>query len=155
MIFNFDQDAGATKAAQDLQLQSLFQRWNQTTQKLEPDQSKPGLKAEEALSALQELGKLCRDNVLTKFNAIRRLNKEPEENEKAVFVAEVARRGQGTGAVGQANKQRSLESGGCAAAPAHAGATRPGRCSAESVGGREHGPLREGLCAKQAGLQRT
>ena len=67
----FDQDAGAIKAAQDLQLISqdklfLFQRWNQITQKLEPDQSKQGLKAEAALSALQELGKLCRDDVLTK-----------------------------------------------------------------------------------------
>ncbi len=91
----FDKDEAAIKAAQESQILTsdklfVYQRWNPMTQKLEPDPERLGLAAEEVLQTLQELGKLCTDNVITKFNAVRKMKKEPEENDKAVFIVEVS-----------------------------------------------------------------
>ena len=59
--------------------------------KLEAYKDKQGLPANKVMAtlALTELGKLCRDDVITKFNTNRRMKKEPEDNDKAVFVVEV------------------------------------------------------------------
>ena len=93
----FAQDPTAVKAAVDKQLmnpskQFVFQRWNPQEQKLEqdPDRSAPGV--EQAQQLLQELGTYCKDHIITKFNSVRKMKREPEENEKAVFTIEVALR---------------------------------------------------------------
>ena len=67
------------------------------------------------MSTLTELGSLCRDDVITKFNANRKMKKEPEENDKAVFIVEVSLRSL---ASELANQQRSLGTRGNAAASA-------------------------------------
>ena len=92
-----DKDAGAIKAAQASQLLSeekhfLYQKWNASIQKLEADKDKQGLPANAVMATLPELRKLCRGDVITKFNANRRMKREPEDNDKAVFVVEVSLR---------------------------------------------------------------
>ena len=52
------------------------------------------LSVEQIQQLLQELGTHCKDSIITKFNSVRKLKKEPEENEKAVFVVEIALRSQ-------------------------------------------------------------
>ena len=64
-------------------------KWNPNAQKLEADKGKKGLTAEDVMATLKELGKLCRGDVITKFNAT---TKESEDNDKAVFVVEVSLR---------------------------------------------------------------
>ena len=44
------------------------------------------------MAILTELRKLSNDQTITKFNASRRLKKEPDNDEKAVFTVEVAMR---------------------------------------------------------------
>ena len=66
-----------------------------------PTMESPGAKAradrsalgvEQAQQLLQELGTYCKDHIITKFNSVRKMKREPEENEKAVFTIEVALR---------------------------------------------------------------
>ena len=39
---------------------------------------------------MDDLGTHCKDSIITKFNSVRKMKKEPEENKKAVFVVEIA-----------------------------------------------------------------
>ena len=39
-------------------------------------------------------GTYCKDHIITKFNSVRKMKREPEENEKAVFTIEIALRSQ-------------------------------------------------------------
>ena len=41
-----------------------------------------------------KLGTYCKDSIITKFNSVRKMKREPEENEKAVFTIEIALRTQ-------------------------------------------------------------
>ena len=93
----FAQDSNAVKAAVDKQLmnpskQFVFQRWNPKEQKLEQDPDRNALGVEQAQQLLQELGTYCKDHIITKFNSVRKMKREPEENEKAVFTIEIALR---------------------------------------------------------------
>ena len=72
--------------------QFVFQRWNPKEQKLEQDPDRSALSVEQIQQLLQELGTCCKDSIITKFNSVRKMKKEPEENEKAVFVVEIALR---------------------------------------------------------------
>ena len=93
----FAQDPNAVKAAVERKVmnpskQFVFQRWNPKEQKLEQDPDRSALSVEQIQQLLQELGARCKDSVITKFNSLRKMKKEPEENEKAVFVVEIALR---------------------------------------------------------------
>ena len=93
----FAQDPTAVKAAVDKQLmnpskQFVFQRWNPKEQKLEQDPDRSARGVEQAQQLLQELGTYCKDHIITKFNSVRKMKREPEENEKAVFTIEIALR---------------------------------------------------------------
>ena len=93
----FAQDSNAVKAAVDKQLmnpskQFVFQRWNPKEQKLEQDPDRNALGVQQAQQLLQELGTYCKDHIITKFNSVRKMKLEPEENEKAVFTIEIALR---------------------------------------------------------------
>ena len=95
----FAQDSNAVKAAVDKQLmnpskQFVFQRWNPKEQQLEQDPDRNALGVEQAQQLLQELGTYCKDHIITKFNSVRKMKREPEENEKAVFTIEIALRSQ-------------------------------------------------------------
>ena len=95
----FAQDPKAVKAAVETKMmnpnkQFVFQRWNPKDQKLEQDPDRNALSVEQIQQLLQELGTYCKDNIITKFNSVRKMKREPEENEKAVFVVEVALRSQ-------------------------------------------------------------
>ena len=91
----FAQDPNAVKAAVERKVmnpskQFVFQRWNPKEQKLEQDPDRNALSVEQIQQLLQELGTHCKDNIITKFNSVRKMKREPEENEKAVFVVEIA-----------------------------------------------------------------
>ena len=93
----FAQDPNAVKAAVERKVmnpskQFVFQRWNPKEQKLEQDPDRNALSVEQIQQLLQELGTRCKDNIITKFNSVRKMKREPEENEKAVFVVEIALR---------------------------------------------------------------
>ena len=75
--------------------QFVFQRWNPKEQKLEQDPDRNALSVEQIQQLLQELGTRCKDSIIiTKFNSVRKMKREPEENEKAVFIVEIALRSQ-------------------------------------------------------------
>ena len=87
----------AVKAAQtnhvlDTDKRFVYQKWDAQASKLVTDPDKKGLTLEEVMAILTELRKLSNDQTITKFNASRRLKKEPDNDEKAVFTVEVAMR---------------------------------------------------------------
>ena len=93
----FSKDDAAVKAAQtnhvlDKDKRFVYQKWDAQASKLVTDPDKKGLTLEEVMAILTELRKLSNDQTITKFNASRRLKKEPDNDEKAVFTVEVAMR---------------------------------------------------------------
>ena len=93
----FSKDDAAVKAAQanhilDKDKRFVYQKWDAQASKLVTDPDKKGLTLEEVMAILTELRKLSNDQTITKFNASRRLRKEPDNDEKAVFTVEVAMR---------------------------------------------------------------
>ena len=70
----------------------VYQKWDAQASKLVTDPDKKGLTLEKVMAILTELRKLSNDQTITKFNASRRLRKEPDNDEKAVFTVEVAMR---------------------------------------------------------------
>ena len=87
----FSKDDAAVKAAQtnhvmDKDKRFVYQKWDAQASKLVTDPDKKGLTLEEVMAILTEL------QTITKFNASRRLKKEPDNDEKAVFTVEVAMR---------------------------------------------------------------
>ena len=93
----FSKDDAAVKAAQanhilDKGKRFVYQKWDAQASKLVTDPDKKGLTLEEVMAILTELRKLSNDQIITKFNASRRLRKEPDNDEKAVFTVEVAMR---------------------------------------------------------------
>ena len=132
----FAQDPNAVKAAVETQMmnpnkQFVLQRWNPKDQKLEQDPNRNPLGVEQIQQLLQELGTYCKDNISTKFNSVRKMKREPEENEKAVFVIEIAlrsqeaHRAQSTGVAVSASQLHSVEPCGSANAPTIPEETRP------------------------------
>ena len=93
----FSKDEAAVKAAQtnhvlDKDKRFVYQKWDAQASTLVTDPAKKGLTMEEVMAILTELRKLSNDQTITKFNASRRLKKEPDNDEKAVFTVEVAMR---------------------------------------------------------------
>ena len=93
----FSKDDAAVKAAQtnhvlDKDKRFVYQKWDAQASKLVTDPDKKGLTLEEVMAILTELRKLSNDQTITKCNASRRLKKEPDNDEKAVFTVEVAMR---------------------------------------------------------------
>ena len=93
----FSKDDAAVKAAQtnhvlDKDKRFVYQKWDTQASKLVTDPDKKGLTLEEVMAILTELRKLSNHQTITKFNASRRLKKEPDNDEKAVFTVEVAMR---------------------------------------------------------------
>ena len=87
----FSKDDAAVKAAQtnhvlDKDKRFVYQKWDAQASKLVTDPDKKGLTLEEVMAILTELRKLSNDQTITKFNASRRLKKEPDNDEKAVFT---------------------------------------------------------------------
>ena len=133
----FAQDPDSVKAALERKVmnqdkQFVLQRWNPKDQKLEQDPDRNGLTAEQVHQVLQKLGTLCKDNIITKFNSVRKMKKEPEESEKAVFTVEVALRT-------QVSQLHGVESRGSADAPTILEKARPGRSTPEGSGCRVSG----------------
>ena len=84
--------AAQTNHVLDKDKSFVYQKWDAQASRLVTDPAKKGLTMEEVMAILTELRKLSNDQTITKFNASRRLKKEPDNDEKAVFTVEVAMR---------------------------------------------------------------
>ena len=140
----FSKDDAAVKAAQtnhvlDKDKRFVYQKWDAQASKLVTDPDKKGLTLEEVMAILTELRKLSNDQTITKFNASRRLKKEPDKDEKAVFTVEVAMRSPPANRIQGLLDQMTEGSGSCAVETTQSQTPRASHCHSEGAGGRLDG----------------
>ena len=148
----FSKDDAAVKAAQtnhvlDKDKRFVYQKWDAQASKLVTDPDKKGLTLEEVMAILTELRKLSNDQTITKFNASRRLKKQPDNDEKAVFTVEVAMRSPPANRIQgllDQNRQRGMGSGSRAVETTQSQTPRASHCHSEGAGGRLDGPIQPG-----------
>ena len=123
--------------------QFVFQRWNPKEQKLELDPDRNALSVEQIQQLLQELGTHCTDSIITKFNSVRKLKKEPERKRESRIRSrnrpEVPGSTSSTGAADTAGKLHGVEPCGSANAPTIPEETRSGGGPPKGPGGRVDG----------------
>ena len=150
----FSKDDAAVKAAQtnhvlDKDKRFVYQKWDAQASKLVTDPDKKGLTLEEVMAILTELRKLSNDQTITKFNASRRLKKEPDNDEKAVFTVEVAMRSPPANRIqGLLDQMTDNAAWGLVAAqlrpPTQSQTPRASHCHSEGAGGRLDGSIQPG-----------
>ena len=146
----FSKDDAAVKAAQtnhvlDKDKRFVYQKWDAQASKLVADPDKKGLTLEEVMAILTELRKLSNDQTITKFNASRRLKKEPDNDEKAVFTVEVAMRSPPANRIqGLLDQMTDNAAWGLVAAQLRPPTPRARRCHSEGAGNRLDGPIQPG-----------
>ena len=155
----FSKDDAAVKAAQanhilDKDKRFVYQKWDAQASKLVTDPDKKGLTLEEVMAILTELRKLSNDQTITKFNASRRLRKEPDNDEKAVFTVEVAMRSPPAIRIqGLLDQMTDNAAWGLVAAqlrPPSLNAKRASQRHPEGPGGRLDGPIQPGRCSPRS-----
>ena len=133
-------DDAAVKAAQtnhvlDKDKRFVYQKWDAQASKLVTDPDKKGLTLEEVMAILTELRKLSNDQTVTKFNASRRLKKEPDNDIHCGSGNALAARQPHSGPPRSDDRQRGMGSGSRAVETTQSQTPRASHCHSE---GRPH-----------------